>query len=149
MAVAYEDYRTIVSVMADDVGTLRRKGGRLLTTLDRPPAFDWFSRVAEELELLDTGMKSWRTRAAVRLRTIAADNSEMEREDAELLALIAAELLGEEDEGALDLGLVTWRTLAADEIRALGAKLAAVLPGQLRLSGRQTASSWITGAADS
>jgi hypothetical protein len=91
-------------------------------------AYDWFPRVADDLELLEAGIRSWRGEAAHHLRAIAAGHRELSSADRPLLALIAAELRCEEDEGALELGLVTWRTLAADEISALAETLVGALP---------------------
>jgi hypothetical protein len=82
-------------------------------------AYDWFPRVAEELELLEAGMRSWRTDAAERLRAISDRRANLTSEDGELLAVVAVELAAEEDEGALQCSLVTWRTLAADDLSAL------------------------------
>jgi hypothetical protein len=99
-------------------------------------AFDWFPRVAEELELLEAGVRSWRTGAAEHLRAVADRRADLTSEDGELLALVAVELAAEEDESALQLGLVTWRTIAADELAALARVLrdTAVTPvGQVRL----------------
>jgi hypothetical protein len=74
-------------------------------------------RVADELEMLEAGVSSWRTQAADRLRTLAAGTEVVTTGDAPLLLLIAAEVRREEDEGTLRLGLVTWRTLAATTLR--------------------------------
>ncbi len=86
-------------------------------------AYDWFPRVADELELLDAGVRSWRSRSADRLRALACGTAEIVGEDGDLLGMVAAELAGEEDKGALDAGLVTWRTLAADELAELAIAL--------------------------
>lgn len=96
-----------------------------ITTDHATAAVDWFPRVAAELELLDGGAATWRQPAAERLRAVAAGGADVTPDVADLLALVAAELLGEEDEGALDRGLVTWRTLAADEIARLASALRA------------------------
>jgi hypothetical protein len=89
----------------------------------RVAAGDWFPRVADELEMLEAGEPSWRTDAATRLRTLADRRQDLSPDDGELLALIALELVGEEDQAALDQGLVTWRSLAADELADLAEAL--------------------------
>src|SRR3954451_7612739 len=104
----------------------------VLRTPARECAYDWFPRVADDLELLEAGVQSWRSEAAHCLRAVAACRRELSPADGPLLALIAAELRGEEDEGALELGLVTWRTLAADEIGALADTLRDSLPAAVR-----------------
>jgi hypothetical protein len=86
-------------------------------------ALDWFPRVAEELEILEAGDRTWRSDAADRLRAVVDDGALLTPEDGDVLALVALELVGEEDEGALDQGLVTWRSLAADELADLGEAL--------------------------
>jgi hypothetical protein len=101
---------------------------RLILRFKTQTACDWFPRVADELELLETGVGSWRVRAAERLRAVVAGDRQLTPEEGAFLALIAAALHGEEDEGALELGLVTWRTLAADEIGALAGELRAAAP---------------------
>jgi hypothetical protein len=88
-------------------------------------AFEWFSRVAEELELLEAGERSWRSDAADLLRAILDQRKTMTAENGELLAVVALELVGEEDRAALDHGLVTWRSLAADELSELAKSLRA------------------------
>lgn len=86
-------------------------------------AFDWFPRVSDELELLEAGERSWRSDAADRLRALLEQPAQIDRSDGELLAVVALELSGEEDEGALKQGRVTWRSLAADECAELAAAL--------------------------
>lgn len=86
-------------------------------------AFDWFPRVADELELLEAGERSWRTDAAERLRALLEQPAQIDRRDSDLLAVVALELSGEEDEAALQQGRVTWRSLAADECAELAAAL--------------------------
>jgi hypothetical protein len=86
-------------------------------------AYDWFPRVADELELLEAGPRSWRTAAAERLRAVAHCREGLRRDDGALLAVVAVELAAGEDEGALANGLVTWRTLAADELAELARSL--------------------------
>ena len=88
-------------------------------------ACDWFPRVAEELEMLEAGERSWRSEAAERLRAIAQESASLTADDGELLAVVALELSGEEDQAALDQGLVTWRSLAADELSELAKTLRA------------------------
>jgi hypothetical protein len=90
---------------------------------DATRAHDWFPRVADELLLLEPGVRSWRIDAATRLRALAEKEAELSPADGDLLTLVAAELAADEDEGALELGLVTWRTLAADELSALAITL--------------------------
>jgi hypothetical protein len=82
-------------------------------------AFDWFPRIADELELLEPGEPSWRSDAADRLRALLEQPARLAERDGNLLAVVALELVGEEDQAALDAGLVTWRSLAADECAEL------------------------------
>jgi hypothetical protein len=91
----------------------------VLTKSESESAHDWFPRVADEIELLEAGTTSWRSAAADYLRAVAMGCLPLEPADGPLLAMIAAELRSEEDEGALEIGLATWRTLAADDIGAL------------------------------
>lgn len=86
-------------------------------------AVDWFPRVAEELEMLEAGERTWRSDAADRLRAVVGDGAPLTPEDGDVLAVVALELVDEEDEGALDQGLVTWRSLAADELADLAKAL--------------------------
>jgi hypothetical protein len=79
-------------------------------------AYDWFPRVAAELESLEAGSLTWRSSAAMRLRLLVGQRLRLTPEDREMLALVALELVGEEDQLALERGLATWRTLAADEL---------------------------------
>jgi len=88
-------------------------------------ASDWFPRVADELEMLEAGEPYWRSDAAERLRGLADQSLSLSAEDGDLLALVALELVGEEDQAALDQGLVTWRSLAADELADLAKTLRA------------------------
>jgi hypothetical protein len=88
-------------------------------------AFDWFPRVAEELELLEAGSRSWRSDAAMRLRALLDQPADLGRGDGDLLAVVALELSGEEDQAALKVGRVTWRSLAADECAELANALRA------------------------
>lgn len=97
----------------------------VLETTDVVAAFDWFPRIAEELELLEAGERSWRSNGADRLRALLIQPTDLERRDGELLAMVALELAGEEDQGAIKQGLVTWRSLAADECAELAAALRA------------------------
>jgi hypothetical protein len=99
------------------------KGSALVNGTCSTVAFDWFPRVADELELLEAGERSWRSDAAERLRALLEQPTELDRGDGELLAVIALELSGEEDEAAIKQGLVTWRSLAADECAELAAAL--------------------------
>ena len=82
-------------------------------------AEDWFPRVAAELELMEVGDRSWRREAADYLRAVAERRVTLTTQDGDLLAIVALELAGEEDQAALDQGLVTWRSLAADECAEL------------------------------
>jgi hypothetical protein len=86
-------------------------------------AFDWFPRVADELELLEAGDRSWRSQAADRLRALLDQPTKLGRGDGDLLAVVALELSGEEDAAALKQGRVTWRSLAADDCAELAAAL--------------------------
>jgi hypothetical protein len=79
--------------------------------------------VADELEMFEAGERTWRSDAADRLRAVVGDGAPLAREDGDVLAVVALELVGEEDEGALDQGLVTWRSLAADELADLAKAL--------------------------
>jgi len=97
----------------------------LLNGQCRTVACDWFPRVAEELEMLEASERSWRSNAAERLRAIAEEGASLSAEDGELLAVVALEIVGEEDQAALDQGLVTWRSLAADELCELANALRA------------------------
>ena len=107
---------------------------RIRYATDVTGARDWFPRVADELLLLEPGIQSWRSDAAARLRALGERGAEILPGDGDLLALIAAELAADEDEGALELGLVTWRTLAADDLSALAVALRES-PSQTALSG--------------
>jgi hypothetical protein len=82
-------------------------------------AVDWFPRVVEELEILETGERTWRSDAAERLRAVVGDGAPLTAADGNILAVIALELVAEEDEGALNRGLITWRSLAANELADL------------------------------
>ncbi len=95
-------------------------------------AFDWFPRVAEELEMLEAGARSWRSDAADHLRALVDEHATLTAEDGDLLALVALELANEEDQAALDQGLVTWHSLAADELSVLAAALRAMPLHDLR-----------------
>jgi antitoxin (DNA-binding transcriptional repressor) of toxin-antitoxin stability system len=86
-------------------------------------AFDWFPRVADELEMLEAGVRSWRSNAADLLRAVHDEHATLTAEDGDVLALVALELANEEDQAALDQGLVTWRSLAADEVSELSTAL--------------------------
>jgi hypothetical protein len=74
-------------------------------------AIDWFPRIAEELELLEAGERSWRNDAADRLRALIDQPGEIGHSDGDLLAVVALELAGEEDQTAIRQGRVTWRSL--------------------------------------
>ena len=112
------------------------EGHALVQLTDRTTVFDWFPRVAEELELLEAGERSWRSDAADRLRALLEQPTELDGTDGDLLAMVALELAGEEDQAALKQGRVTWRSLAADEC----AGLAAALRGSASQTARWSAS---------
>jgi hypothetical protein len=96
--------------------------GAVTARLDNQ-ALDWFPRVAEELEMLESGERTWRSDAADRLRAVVRNGAPLSAADGNVLAVIALELVAEEDEGALNRGLITWRSLAA--ANALRGELAA------------------------
>jgi hypothetical protein len=99
------------------------QGSELVNGTSNVTAFDWFPRVADELELLEAGDRSWRSQAADRLRALLDQPAKLGLGDGNLLAVVALELSGEEDAAALKLGRVTWRSLAADDCAELAAAL--------------------------